>query len=109
MARMVGGTFGVAALGALITAVGRHDLERSLPHVPAGTRERMVEALGSGAAPGGGSPEVKAAAMHAFVDALGNGLALSAAAAAVAAGLAWTLIAPGLPQPAPAAAVTDAA
>jgi hypothetical protein len=69
----------------------------------------MVDALGSGAAVGGGSPEVKAAASHAFVDALGSGLALSAAAAAVAAVLAWMLIAPGRPQTAPAPAVADAA
>jgi EmrB/QacA subfamily drug resistance transporter len=109
MSRMVGGTFGVAALGALISAVGRHDLERSLPQVPAAARERLVDALGSGAAPVGGSAEVKTAATHAFVDALGSGLALSAAAAAVAAVLAWVLIAPGKVQPAAAPAVADAA
>ena len=34
MTRMVGGTFGVAALGALVAAVGRHDLAQSLPRVP---------------------------------------------------------------------------
>ena len=41
MFRMVGGTFGVAALGALVAAVGRHDLEQSLPSVP-GRRARRA-------------------------------------------------------------------
>src|SRR4051794_23160715 len=50
MTRMVGGTFGVAALGALVAAVGRHDLAQSLPSVPEQTRERLVDALGSGGA-----------------------------------------------------------
>jgi EmrB/QacA subfamily drug resistance transporter len=39
MTRMVGGTFGVAALGALVASVGRHDLAESLPRVPEATRE----------------------------------------------------------------------
>ena len=49
MTRMVGGTFGVAALGALVATVGRHDLAQSLPGVPEPVRERLVDALGSGA------------------------------------------------------------
>ena len=49
MFRMVGGTFGVAALGALVASVGRHDLEQSLPQVPAGARDALVDGLGSGA------------------------------------------------------------
>src|SRR5215208_3646018 len=39
MFRMVGGTFGVAALGALVASIGHHDLEQSLPRLPAGTRD----------------------------------------------------------------------
>jgi EmrB/QacA subfamily drug resistance transporter len=108
MSRMVGGTFGVAALGALIAAVGRHDLERSLPQMPASAREGLVDALGSGVTPAGTPAEVKAAATHAFIDALGSGLGLSAAAALVAAVLAWLLIAPGRPAPAPAPATAMA-
>ncbi|HET6548210.1 MAG TPA: MFS transporter, partial [Solirubrobacter sp.] len=50
MTRMVGGTFGVAALGALVAAIGRHDLAQSLPRVPDATREQLVDGLGSGAA-----------------------------------------------------------
>src|SRR6476659_1790765 len=47
MTRMVGGTFGVAALGALVATVGRHDLAQALPRVPEATRERLVDGLGS--------------------------------------------------------------
>ena len=46
MSRMVGGTFGVAVLGALVSAVGRHDLTQSLPRSrrharPPGRRARL--------------------------------------------------------------------
>ena len=53
MFRMVGGTFGVAALGALVASVGRHDLEQSLPQVPAATRDALADGLGSGAGAAG--------------------------------------------------------
>ncbi len=107
MFRMVGGTFGVAALGALVAAVGRHDLEQSLPGMPAGARDALVDGLGSGAGLETAPPQVVAAAQAAFVDALGTGLTISAAAVAVGAGLAWLLIAPG--RPAPAAPLPPAA
>jgi EmrB/QacA subfamily drug resistance transporter len=110
MFRMVGGTFGVAALGALVAAVGRHDLERSLPAMPAGARDALVDGLGSGAGLGSAPPEVVDAARAAFVDALGTGLTISAAAITVAAAAAWFLISPGTvaaaPQP-PAAPVGE--
>ena len=61
MTRMVGGTFGVAALGALVAAVGRHDLSQSLPNVPEAVRERLVDALGSGATVAGAPGNVRAA------------------------------------------------
>ena len=92
MSRMVGGTFGVAALGALVAAVGRADLEQSLPNVPAGMRERLTEGLGSGAGLENAPAHVQEAAGHAFVDALGAGLTVSAAAALAGAVLAWALI-----------------
>ena len=60
MTRMVGGTFGVAALGALVASVGRHDLAQSLPRVPEATREKLVDALGSGAATTGAPDAVRA-------------------------------------------------
>src|SRR4051812_32489614 len=97
MTRMVGGTFGVAALGALVASVGRHDLTESLPGLPAPARERLVEALGSGAAPTGAGAAVRAASERAFVDALGTGLVIAAGALVVAAVAAWWLIAPGRP------------
>ena len=54
MFRMVGGTFGVAALGALVAAVGRHDLEQSLPaDARAARASALVDGLGSGAGAGG--------------------------------------------------------
>src|SRR5689334_21532885 len=91
MVRMVGGTFGVAALGALVAAIGRHDLVRALPQLPAGARERLVDGLGSGAGLAGAPGQVKAAATQAFVDALGTGLTVAALAALVAAGIAFWL------------------
>jgi len=50
MSRMVGSTFGVAVMGALVTTVGRSKLNSSLPQIPAAAREKIVSALGSGAA-----------------------------------------------------------
>jgi EmrB/QacA subfamily drug resistance transporter len=97
MSRMVGGTFGVAALGALIAAVGRHDLERSLPSVSGSARDRLVDGLGSGAGLEHAPAAVQSAAGSAFVDALGTGLTISAFTALVAAVLAWVLIDGGRP------------
>ncbi len=101
MFRMVGGTFGVAALGALVASVGRHDLERSLPQLSPASREALAEGLGSGGALHDASPQVVSAVQSAFVDALGTGLKISAAAVAAGALLAWLLIAPGRPTPDP--------
>ena len=98
MTRMVGGTFGVAALGALVASVGRHDLAESLPNVPEATREKLVDALGSGAATTGAPEAVRAASERAFVDALGAGLTIAAIATALAALAAWLLIEPLKPQ-----------
>jgi EmrB/QacA subfamily drug resistance transporter len=109
MFRMVGGTFGVAALGALVASVGRHDLEQALPGVPEPARERLAEGLGSGAGLAGASPQVVGAARSAFVDALGTGLTVSAAMVAAGALLAWLLIAPGRPSgPAPVPVAPEA-
>jgi EmrB/QacA subfamily drug resistance transporter len=47
MSRMVGGTFGVAAIGALFQGLTRHDLEQKLAFVPPDKREELVEAAGS--------------------------------------------------------------
>ncbi|HEY6888698.1 MAG TPA: MFS transporter [Solirubrobacter sp.] len=110
MTRMVGGTFGVAALGALVASVGRHDLAQSLPNVPEATREKLVDALGSGAATSGAPDAVRTASEKAFVDALGAGLTIAAIATGLAALAAWFMIDPIRPQhePAPAPAQADA-
>ncbi|MET0769288.1 MAG: MFS transporter [Solirubrobacteraceae bacterium] len=101
MFRMVGGTFGVAALGALVAGVGRHDLEQSLPGLTGGARERVVEGLGSAAALEGAPTRVVDAAHAAFVDALSQGLTVASIATLAAAVVAWFLISPKPPAPAP--------
>jgi hypothetical protein len=65
--------------------------------VPQAARERLVEALGSGAAPSGSGAAVRTATERAFVDALGTGLVIAAAAMVLAAVLAWFMITPGRP------------
>jgi hypothetical protein len=107
MFRMVGGTFGVAALGALVASVGRSDLASSLPAVTGAARDRLVEGLGSNAGLAGAPHEVVDAAHAAFVDALSTGMEIAAAAALVAAVVAWRLI--GARSPATAADLPAAA
>ncbi|MBA2517616.1 MAG: MFS transporter [Solirubrobacterales bacterium] len=110
MSRMVGGTFGVAVLGALVATIGRSRLDELLPATPAATRERLAESLGGGGVPGGAPTAVANAVRESFVSALGSGLQLGAAVAAVAAVAAWILIAPGgARQTAPAAPPAPAA
>jgi EmrB/QacA subfamily drug resistance transporter len=91
MSRMVGGTFGVAALGALVIAIGRTDLADKLPSLATGTRERLAEALGQ-QLPSGTPDAVVRASHEAFISALSTGLRVGAAAALFGAVLAWTLI-----------------
>jgi MFS family permease len=101
MSRMVGGTFGVAALGALVAALGRSKLQELLPTLPAGERERLVDSLGSGAGTGGaaGSP-VADAMREAFVHALHYGLLLGSGVALIGA-VAAALLLGGRPDHAP--------
>jgi EmrB/QacA subfamily drug resistance transporter len=101
MSRMVGGTVGLAVMGALVTTVGRSDLNSSLPQLPAAIRSKLASALGSGGAPGGhASPQVVSAVHHAFVSALATGLRVGAAVACVGALLALWLIGPARTRPA---------
>jgi EmrB/QacA subfamily drug resistance transporter len=95
MTRMVGGTFGVAALGALVAAIGRHDLARSLPLLPHDAREQLVSSLG-GQLPQA-TAQVRDATQQAFVDALGTGLTIAAGALLLAALVAWLMINPKRP------------
>jgi EmrB/QacA subfamily drug resistance transporter len=103
MSRMVGSTFGVAVMGAIVTTVGLSKLDQSLPHLPTAQRSAIVNALGSGGAPGGhGSPHIVAAVEHAFVSALGSGFMIGAAATLVSSAIAWVLIERKVATPEPA-------
>jgi hypothetical protein len=94
MSRMVGGTFGVAALGALFQHIARTDIAESLAGtgVSAAQQERLVAGLGA-ASDGGSLPPVAAEAAHnAFIHALASGMWLSASVAALGAVIAFTLV-----------------
>ena len=75
MSRMVGSTFGVAVMGAIVATVGKSQIDSQLSNLPAGARASIANAIGSGAAPAGHAP---AAVVHvvqqAFVSALSTGL-----------------------------------
>ncbi len=93
MSRMVGGTFGVAVMGALVATVGRAQLDSSLPQVPAATRAAIANSLGGGAVDGGhASLQIVSAIREAFVTALGTGLTVGAIVTAIGAVLAFTLV-----------------
>jgi len=110
MNRMVGSTFGVAVMGALVTAIGRSKINSSLPHATAATRDHIVSALGSGATFGGHvSTQLVAAANDAFVSALGTGLLVGSLVTLSGAVVAWTLIQRGVAASAPTAAQDQAA
>jgi EmrB/QacA subfamily drug resistance transporter len=101
MSRMVGGTFGVAVIGALVTAIGKSQLDQALPHVPAATRSAIANALGSGAVPSHAGAHVAAVTREAFVSALGTGLTIGAAVTLVGSFVAFTLIQRTAPQAGP--------
>ncbi len=107
MIRMVGSTFGVAVMGALVATIGRSQIDSGLPHVPAATRAAIANALGSGGTVGGhhAPAQIVSVVQKAFVSALGTGLTVSAAATLLGAAVAWKLIAPRIKQqPVPAEA-----
>ena len=107
MSRMVGGTFGVAVMGALITGLGRSKLDELLPQLPAEERRRLAESLGAGGVRFGG--DAGRAVQEAFVSALNSGLRLGAAIAVVGAALAWALIDRRTPATAGSEPAADAA
>jgi hypothetical protein len=94
MSRMVGGTFGVAVMGALISTLGRSSINDHLPHLPAATRATLANSLGGGGVPAGHgvSTTVVNAVHEAFVSALGTGLEVCAAVTLCGALAAWLLI-----------------
>jgi MFS family permease len=91
MSRMVGGTFGVAAMGALITGMGRSRLDQLVPGLPADRRAALADSLGAGGAQVGGRAGL--AVQDAHVYALNNGLRIAAVVALLGAVFSWLLIA----------------
>jgi EmrB/QacA subfamily drug resistance transporter len=92
MNRMVGGTFGVAVLGALVATLGRSKIDQLLPALPDGARTRLAASLGSGEVSRGIPPRIVEAGHEAFVYALQYGLRLGSAVALLGAFLALMLI-----------------
>jgi hypothetical protein len=107
MSRMVGGTFGVAVLGALVATLGRSRIDTLLPSLSAADRARLADGLGSGGVQHGLTPQVVDASHRAYVYALQNGLRLGSAVAFVGALVAWALIA-NRPEPVAATATATA-
>jgi MFS family permease len=99
MSRMVGGTFGVAAMGALITGLGKSKLDDLLPTMPAGQRQQLADSLGAGGNTQA-TGQVGDAVREAYVYALNNGLRIGAVVAALGAVVAWLLIADRAEAPA---------
>jgi predicted MFS family arabinose efflux permease len=92
--RMVGGTFGVAVLGAMVSTLGGSKLGELLPRLTASQHARIVNGLGSGAALHTGAPAVVVhAAQSSFVYALHYGLLLGSAVALLGSAAAWLLVA----------------
>jgi EmrB/QacA subfamily drug resistance transporter len=92
MTRMVGGTLGVAVIGALVSIIGRSRLETLLPYAKPAQLDRLSDALGSAGA--AHAPHHVVAAMNdAYVFALDDALKVSAGAALLGAVMAWFLIA----------------
>jgi EmrB/QacA subfamily drug resistance transporter len=115
MSRMVGATFGVAAIGALFQHLARNELADKLAGtgVSGGEREQLVHSLGAGTQGESLPPQVVTASHDAFIHAFANGMWLSAGVAALGAVLAFWLIQPktsARPDPArrPEAAAAEA-
>jgi EmrB/QacA subfamily drug resistance transporter len=93
MNRMVGGTFGVAVLGAMVATLGRSKIDQLLPAASSTQRAHLAGALGSGETPHGLPAQVIDASQQAFVYALQYGLRLGSAVALLGAVAAFTLVA----------------
>jgi EmrB/QacA subfamily drug resistance transporter len=93
MNRMVGGTFGVAVLGAMVSTLGGSKINQLLPALGSSQRTRLTESLGSGGVLHGVPVPIVDASQRGFVYALQYGLRLGAAVAVLGALLAWALVA----------------
>jgi EmrB/QacA subfamily drug resistance transporter len=92
MTRMVGGTLGVAVIGAMVSAIGRGRLVELLPGATSGQLDKLSDALGTG----GGThlPHQVVGAMNdAYVYALDDALKVAAGVALIGAVAAWFLVA----------------
>ena len=109
MSRMVGSTFGVAVMGALVTTIGRSKIDSGLPHVPAATRATIANSIGSGATLNGrGVPaHVVHVVRDAFVSALSTGLLIGGIVTLAGAVVAWVLIENIQKAPTPATAAAE--
>jgi len=92
MTRMVGSTFGVAALGAIIATVGRHQLATRLPELSPARRGTLVDLLGSGASTTHLPAHIQTALNETYVSALSTGLYAIGGLALLGALLAWVLV-----------------
>jgi hypothetical protein len=88
----VGGTFGVAVLGAMVSTLGRSKIDQLLPHTPVAQRAALASNLGSGGTLSGMPAQAVHASQQAFVYALQYGLRLGCAVALLGALTAWTLV-----------------
>jgi EmrB/QacA subfamily drug resistance transporter len=94
MIRMVGGTFGVAVMGAIIATLGRERLATLLPHVSAAKRATLINAIGSGTGHTGLPSPIQVAMGRTFVYSLSHALYIAAGLALLGALLAWLLVIP---------------
>jgi hypothetical protein len=94
MSRMVGGTVGLALMGALITTIGGNKLDQLLPHAPAATRTALTNALGEGGGAAHTSAQIVSASHEAFVSALSASLTVGGAVTLIGAVVAWRSIEP---------------
>jgi hypothetical protein len=104
---MVGGTFGVAILGALVATLGRSKIDELLPRLPDAARGKLADGLGSGGVAHGVPARVTDAAQQAFVYALHYGLLLGAGVALLGAIAAFTLIRKRADEPHDAAELVE--
>lgn len=93
MTRMVGGTFGVAVMGAAVTTIGRGHLEGLLPQASKGQISQLANALGSGASGAHLPSAVQAAMNDTYVYALSKALYVAGGISLLGVVLAWVLIA----------------
>jgi EmrB/QacA subfamily drug resistance transporter len=96
MNRMVGATFGVAALGALFQHLASNELTDKLAGsgITKSQQDQLVHNLGAGGGNGHMPAQVTNAAHDAFIHAFSSGMWLSAGVAALGVLLAFWLIAP---------------